>query len=173
MLLLFALMLTRATTAALPDLDGPHRIAAAAAAVVTSGLRVTTFAVGFGSARIDIRDADIGSASALGSTLFAAGELNGPAVGVRRFGCPAERGDRRLLGRRGSPRWVRPTSGGGPERQGSVRVAVRGLDDPGAQATFGLPVDAGRPVVVHVDVLGPVQQPLLTRGFRDFPHRPG
>jgi len=41
-LLLFALMLTRATTAALPDLDGPHRIAAAAAAVVTSGLLVTT-----------------------------------------------------------------------------------------------------------------------------------
>jgi len=104
-LLLFALMLTPATIAALPDLHGPHRIAAAAAAVVTSGLLVTTFAVGFGGAGIDIRDADIGSASALGSTLLAAGELNGPAVGVRRFGCPAERGDRRLLGRRGSPRW--------------------------------------------------------------------
>ncbi len=69
-LLLFALMLTRAPTGAMPDLTGRHRGVAVVAALVTSGVLITTFAAGFGEARIDVRDDDIGDASALGATLF-------------------------------------------------------------------------------------------------------
>src|SRR4051794_30115941 len=69
-LLLFALMLTRAPTGVLPDLTGPNRVVAALAAVVTSGLLIVTFAAGFGDTRIDIRAGDIGGTSELGGTLF-------------------------------------------------------------------------------------------------------
>jgi NADH-quinone oxidoreductase subunit J len=70
-LLLFALMLTRAPTGAVPDLTSANRWLAAAVATATSALLVVCFAAGFHDARIDIQDRDIGSASALGSTLFA------------------------------------------------------------------------------------------------------
>lgn len=69
-LLLFALMLTRAPIGALPDLDGPSRLVAATVAGATAAVLVTTFAVGFRDARLDIATADVGSASSLGTRLF-------------------------------------------------------------------------------------------------------
>jgi NADH-quinone oxidoreductase subunit J len=69
-LLLFALMLTRAPIGALPDLNGPGRILAAAVATATAAVLVTTLAVGFGAARLDIDTADVGTASSLGTRLF-------------------------------------------------------------------------------------------------------
>lgn len=70
-LLLFALMLTRAPMGRLPDLTGPNRAVAVLTAVAAAAVLLVTFAVGFGDARIDIAGSDVGSASALGSTLFA------------------------------------------------------------------------------------------------------
>jgi NADH-quinone oxidoreductase subunit J len=69
-LLLFALMLTRAPTGSLPDLTSSNKWVAAATALASAGLLVTCFAVAYGDARIDIRDTDIGTAGAIGSTLF-------------------------------------------------------------------------------------------------------
>jgi NADH-quinone oxidoreductase subunit J len=70
-LLLFALMLTRAPTGVVPDLTSGNRWLAAIVAAATSGLLVVTFASSFRDAQIEIEDRDIGSTSALGSTLFA------------------------------------------------------------------------------------------------------
>jgi NADH-quinone oxidoreductase subunit J len=70
-LLLFALMLTRAPTGALPDLTTTNRWAALVTALATTGLLVACFAVSYGDARLDIRAGDIGTASSIGSTLFA------------------------------------------------------------------------------------------------------
>lgn len=69
-LLLFALMLTRAPTGSLPDLTGPNRGVALVAATATGAALVTCFAAGFGRTRIQIETGDIASASAIGSTLF-------------------------------------------------------------------------------------------------------
>ncbi len=69
-LLLFALMLTRAPTGSVPDLTGRNRVTAALTAVAAGGGLIVCFAAGFGSARIDVRGSDIGSPSSVGSTLF-------------------------------------------------------------------------------------------------------
>lgn len=69
-LLLFALMLTRAPTGVLPDLTSSNRIVAGLTGIATAGLLITCFAVAFEDARIDIGDGDIASASAVGATLF-------------------------------------------------------------------------------------------------------
>jgi NADH-quinone oxidoreductase subunit J len=69
-LLLFALMLTRAPIGVVPDLDSANRGVAALAGLATTGLLVVTFAAGFGETRIDIGDGDIGSTRAVGSTIF-------------------------------------------------------------------------------------------------------
>jgi NADH-quinone oxidoreductase subunit J len=69
-LLLFALMLTRAPTGAVPDLTSSNRVVAAVVAAATAGLLVTCFAVAFEDARIDIADSDIGDPSSIGGTLF-------------------------------------------------------------------------------------------------------
>jgi NADH-quinone oxidoreductase subunit J len=69
-LLLFALMLTRAPIGVLPDLNGPGRIAAATVAAATAAVLVTTFAVGFRGARLNIESDDIGTTSAVGTRLF-------------------------------------------------------------------------------------------------------
>ncbi len=69
-LLLFALMLTRAPIGALPDLNGSGRVAAGVAAGLTAAVLVTTFAVGFRDARIHLEARDVGSASSLGARLF-------------------------------------------------------------------------------------------------------
>lgn len=69
-LLLFALMLTRAPTGSLPGLNGSTRAPAAVVATATGVILVTTFAVGFGGERLAIRGGDVGSAHRLGATLF-------------------------------------------------------------------------------------------------------
>ena len=69
-LLLFALMLTRAPTGPLDDLTGPSRVVGVVVGAATAAVLVTTFALGFGDARIDIGPGDIGSAGAVGATLF-------------------------------------------------------------------------------------------------------
>jgi NADH-quinone oxidoreductase subunit J len=69
-LLLFALMLTRAPIGALPDLNGSGRVLAALVATATAAVLVTTFAVGFRGASLDIDTQDVGTASSLGTRLF-------------------------------------------------------------------------------------------------------
>ncbi len=69
-LLLFALMLTRAPTGAVPDLTGSHRGVAAVVAAAATTVLVVTFSAGFGSRRIEVRAGDVGSATSIGSTLF-------------------------------------------------------------------------------------------------------
>jgi NADH-quinone oxidoreductase subunit J len=69
-LLLFALMLTRAPIGALPDLNGSGRVLAALVATATAAVLVTTFSVGFRDARLDIDTQDVGTASSLGTRLF-------------------------------------------------------------------------------------------------------
>ena len=69
-LLLFALMLTRAPIGALTDLTGANRALAAIVAIATAGVLVTTFAAGFEGRRITIRSHDIGSAGRIGGRLF-------------------------------------------------------------------------------------------------------
>jgi NADH-quinone oxidoreductase subunit J len=69
-LLLFALMLTRAPIGMLPDLNGAGRPVAALVAAATAAVLVTTFAVGFRGARLDIDVDDVGSASSVGTRLF-------------------------------------------------------------------------------------------------------
>jgi NADH-quinone oxidoreductase subunit J len=71
-LLLFALMLTRAPTGSVPDLTGPNRVVAGLVAVATSALLIVTFAAGFGDTRIDVRSGDIAGTHQLGDTLFGA-----------------------------------------------------------------------------------------------------
>ncbi|HEY7043644.1 MAG TPA: NADH-quinone oxidoreductase subunit J, partial [Nocardioidaceae bacterium] len=69
-LLLFALMLTRAPIGAVPDLTGTNRFIAAIAGLATTGMLVVTFVAGFEDTRIDVGAGDIGSTRALGGTLF-------------------------------------------------------------------------------------------------------
>jgi NADH-quinone oxidoreductase subunit J len=69
-LLLFALMLTRAPTGVLPDLTSTNKFVAGLTAVATAGLLIACFAAGFEDSRVEIGDGDIASASAVGSTLF-------------------------------------------------------------------------------------------------------
>jgi NADH-quinone oxidoreductase subunit J len=69
-LLLFALMLTRAPIGALPDLNGSGRALAALVATATAAVLVTTFSVGFRDASLDIGTQDVGTASSLGTRLF-------------------------------------------------------------------------------------------------------
>jgi NADH-quinone oxidoreductase subunit J len=69
-LLLFALMLTRAPIGALTDLDGPGRAAAVVVAAATAAVLVTTFAAGFRGARIEVGAADVASVGSVGTSLF-------------------------------------------------------------------------------------------------------
>ncbi len=69
-LLLFALMLTRAPTGELTNLASTHRVVATVVALATATVLIVTFAAGFQDARIEIGSDDIGSASSLGASLF-------------------------------------------------------------------------------------------------------
>jgi NADH-quinone oxidoreductase subunit J len=69
-LLLFALMLTRAPIGALPGLNGSGRAVALLVATATAAVLVTTFSVGFQGARLGIGSADVGTASSLGTRIF-------------------------------------------------------------------------------------------------------
>ena len=69
-LLLFALMLTRAPVGRVPDLTGTNRVVAAVAGLATTGLLVVTFAAGFEDTRLRVGAGDIGSTRAVGTTIF-------------------------------------------------------------------------------------------------------
>lgn len=69
-LLLFALMLTKAPIGALPGLDGPHRVRAGLVAAATGAVLVVTFAASFGGDRLTIRTGDVGTTHRIGTTLF-------------------------------------------------------------------------------------------------------
>jgi NADH-quinone oxidoreductase subunit J len=69
-LLLFALMLTHAPTGAVEGLTSANRWLAAVVGLATTGLLVVCFAATFHGARLRIQGNDVGSASALGSTIF-------------------------------------------------------------------------------------------------------
>jgi NADH-quinone oxidoreductase subunit J len=69
-LLLFALMLTQAPTGVVAGLTSANRWLAAVVALATTALLIVCFAASFHDASLDIRDGDIGSASAIGATIF-------------------------------------------------------------------------------------------------------
>ncbi len=69
-LLLFALMLTRAPTGAQPDLNVRRVLPAALVALLVAGLLGTTVVAGFSGVRIDLDDAVVGSAELTGATIF-------------------------------------------------------------------------------------------------------
>ena len=81
-LLLFALMLTRAPTGAAAELAGAPRWTALVVAALTAGVLVVTCVVGFRDARIELRGDDIGTARALGGSLFGAWVLPFEIVSV-------------------------------------------------------------------------------------------
>ena len=69
-LLLFALMLTRAPTGPQPDLDVARVVPAAVVAVLVAAVLVTTVVAGFAGAEIALDEAVVGSAKVTGATLF-------------------------------------------------------------------------------------------------------
>jgi NADH-quinone oxidoreductase subunit J len=69
-LLLFALMLTRAPTGRQDDLNVRRVAPAAVVAVLVAGLLGTTVVAGFHDVHIDLQRAVVGSASTTGATLF-------------------------------------------------------------------------------------------------------
>jgi NADH-quinone oxidoreductase subunit J len=69
-LLLFALMLTRAPTGPQPDLNRGRIIPAAGVAGLVGVLLVTTVVAGFSDVRIDLSRSVVGSATTTGTTVF-------------------------------------------------------------------------------------------------------
>lgn len=69
-LLLFALMLTRAPTAVSLELSTRNAPFAAVVAVATAGVLVTTLAAGFAGEVIDLSAVEVGGPSAIGAALF-------------------------------------------------------------------------------------------------------
>lgn len=69
-LLLFALMLTRAPTGPQPDLTVRRALPAAVAAVLVGVVLVTTVVAGFRDVRLDLDQAVVGTAEVTGDTIF-------------------------------------------------------------------------------------------------------
>ncbi|HSE70105.1 MAG TPA: NADH-quinone oxidoreductase subunit J [Nocardioidaceae bacterium] len=69
-LLLFALMLTKAPTGPQPDLDARRAAPAAVVAVLVAALLGTTVVAGFREVELDLDAAVVGSAEVTGSTIF-------------------------------------------------------------------------------------------------------
>ncbi len=69
-LLLFALMLTRAPTGPQQDLNAGRVLPAAVVAVLVTALLGTTVVAGFRNVRLDLDQAVVGSAQVTGSTIF-------------------------------------------------------------------------------------------------------
>jgi NADH-quinone oxidoreductase subunit J len=69
-LMLFAGMLTRAPIGRLQDLDSANRPVAALAAVATAGTLVTLLVTAFHGATIKVHDVEVGSAQAMGASVF-------------------------------------------------------------------------------------------------------
>ncbi len=69
-LLLFALMLTKAPTGSQPDLDARQKVPAALVALLVAGLLGTTVVAGFWGVELDLDNAVVGSAELTGATIF-------------------------------------------------------------------------------------------------------
>jgi NADH-quinone oxidoreductase subunit J len=69
-LLLFALMLTKAPTGPQPDLDVRRWLPAAAVAALVAAVLVTTVVAGFAGVQVDLEGAVVGSAQMTGATVF-------------------------------------------------------------------------------------------------------
>jgi NADH-quinone oxidoreductase subunit J len=69
-LLLFALMLTRAPTGPQPDLDARRAWPAAVVSALVGAVLVTTVVAGFRGVQIDLGEAVVGSAQVTGATIF-------------------------------------------------------------------------------------------------------
>jgi len=69
-LLLFALMLTRAPTGPQPDLDAVRVVPAAVVAMLVGALLVTTVLAGFSGVELDLDESVVGSAQVTGATIF-------------------------------------------------------------------------------------------------------
>lgn len=109
-LLLFALMLTQAPIGRLAGLTSSNRALAGVVALVTSAVLVVVFAASFRDARIDIRAGDIGSATAVGSTLFGSWVLAFEVLSVLLLAA--------LVGAIALSRRSEPVTGGGSPRAG-------------------------------------------------------
>jgi NADH-quinone oxidoreductase subunit J len=119
-LLLFALMLTRAPTGAVPDLTSGNRFLAGIVATATAGLLIACFAVAFEDARITVEDQDIGDPSSIGGTLFGSWVLAFELLSVILLAALI---GAIVLSRRGEPPGA--TAGGGepvPDQAGSAGV---------------------------------------------------
>ncbi len=69
-LLLFALMLTKAPTGPQPDLNARQAVPAAVVALLVAGLLGATVVAGFRDTRLDLDDPLVGSAAVTGETIF-------------------------------------------------------------------------------------------------------
>ena len=69
-LLLFALMLTKAPTGPQPDLDVRHKVPAAVVAGLVGALLVVTVVAGFSGVELDLDGTVVGSAQLTGATVF-------------------------------------------------------------------------------------------------------
>jgi len=69
-LLLFALMLTKAPTGPQPDLDAVRVVPAAVVAALVGALLVTTVLAGFSGVELDLDAVVVGSAEVTGATIF-------------------------------------------------------------------------------------------------------
>ena len=69
-LLLFALMLTKAPTGPQADLDAGRAVPAAVVATLVAALLVTTVVAGFSGVELDLDQAVVGSAEVTGATIF-------------------------------------------------------------------------------------------------------
>jgi NADH-quinone oxidoreductase subunit J len=69
-LLLFALMLTRAPTGPQPDLSAARAVPAAVVAALVGAVLVTTVVAGFSDVRLDLDGTVVGSAEMTGATIF-------------------------------------------------------------------------------------------------------
>ncbi len=69
-LLLFALMLTKAPTGPQPDLDAARKIPAAVVAGLVAALLLSTVLAGFSDVRLDLDETVVGSAQLTGATIF-------------------------------------------------------------------------------------------------------
>lgn len=69
-LLLFALMLTKAPTGPQPDLDARRALPAAVVAALVGAVLVTTVVAGFAGVELDVAGSIVGSAQMTGATVF-------------------------------------------------------------------------------------------------------
>jgi len=69
-LLLFALMLTKAPTGPQPDLNAARALPAAVVAALVAAVLIVTVVAGFSSVELDLDDTVVGSAEMTGATIF-------------------------------------------------------------------------------------------------------